>query len=204
VLSALMNEEKIMSPVLVTLDCRDGEPATGKRGILLGCLPRAISVFHRDGKSQDVDFCLSNLESLEALGHVDINEHLSEVAREFTSQTGCPTPWPDGLSLERRTELNSIWDDISEGIRQRRGYWFLHTNPCILIGEPLAKDQDIIWGCECYWRELGPDELSEPVNVEAERSAGVAHAQFLGAAINALGTLSDKDSRLEHQQDKHQ
>jgi hypothetical protein len=175
----MFNSEDPGRPVVIMSDCRTGGSASGKVGWLLGDLPLSITVRYPDNHFQALPFNEATMRRLESDGIVTIDSLHDQAAARLNHTLPMPA-----LPAWYRAWLTPLWHQAIEDLEAEKSCWFFHLNPCIGIGSPLELE-DIIWGCECYWRPLKPGE-ENTINAQAEDAEADAFAKVLGGMINAL------------------
>ena len=184
----MLSTTPIGARVVVSRDCRDGEPATGKAGIYLGDMPQQIYVKPPTKPAKPYPFSAEVLDWLEECQIKEYFEAVSEPARQrYFEQTGFQFPIPKGFPEAEGMKHFNAYLEISNALEREAWHWFLHRSPLIAVGD-IDGEVDYVWGCECYWRELKPDEEPQP---EQEAAKADRWAGMLATTIAALAEAGE-------------
>lgn len=108
--------------VLISRDCREGEPATGKYGTMEGDFPLTVSFGYQPTENDETKW---------ADGEWDYGKYKSGELKLKT----------DGRHAK------DVFIEWEQGQPQPRPYFaMVHTNPRIRL-----DDGSVIWGAECWW-----------------------------------------------------
>jgi len=131
--------------VLIVDDCREGSPATGKTGVLLGDMP-FMAVVHTNGESQ----------SLPIGEFHKLNSKLEKklIPMEDFNLEDDPRPVPDDSASDFEgiagyLEAMKCWRKRNS---HRLHCYSIMKSPCIEL-----DDGGLIWGTECWWKTLPAD-----------------------------------------------
>jgi len=129
--------------VLISEDCRDGSPATGKYGTLEGDFPFTVSLGYQANENHEIQW---------ANGEFSYEDYKSG---KLKNNSGVPA--------------NSVFKEWEQGQPQPRPLFaMVMTNPRIRL-----DDGSVIWGAECWWGPIVEGLTLEQAQKQTEQTKKV-------------------------------
>jgi len=173
--------------VVISMDCRSPGTTTGKVGIYIGEMPRAYTLRNPSGQYQDVPFSYQAALLLEQNNIPCLDSLYDQVAQEL----GVTLPLAENLAPWYRKWLADTIVARIDRLESEAAVWFFNKNPLIAV-QDADGEVDYIWGCECYWRPLTPNE--DPLSPDEERAGAKDWAKDLVAAMETFAKAADRAS----------